>query len=143
MSSDRAKAFQQDLHKIITSDEYRGDIAQASKETLEKLREHTAEYLNDTGKRELEIKAARLLRAKAKLESMTDPDDIAHQKKIIAGITRIYELRFTANQVAKAVAVSNAQKEVVALLKKAGTDFAQVAAKVAIKHGIAALKESL
>ena len=141
--SDKKQKFLADIKAIVESPQFKGEIKAESEKTLKALKGHAAQYLNDTGKRELEIKAARLLRATAKLEAMTDADEIAHQQKIIAGISRIYELRFTTNQIAKEQALIKARNEVVSLLKKAGQDFAVIAAKVAIKHGVAALKESL
>lgn len=141
--TDKKKEFLAEIKAIVESDEFKGEIKDESEKTLQALKGHAAQYLNEAGKRELEIVAARLLRATAKLETMTDADDIAHQQKIIAGISRIYELRFTTNQIAKEQALIKARNEVLSLLKKAGQDFAIVAAKVAIKHGVAALKEAI
>jgi len=141
--SDKKQKFVDEIKAILESDDFKSEIRAESEKTLETLKKHAADYLNDTGKKELEIKGARLLRATARLETMTDPADIAHQQRVIDTIARAYELRFTTKQIAKEQELIKAREAVMGFLKKAGTDFAQIAAKVAIKHGVAALKEGL
>jgi len=132
-----------DINAIVESDEYQSDMKAEAQKTLETLKSSADKYLNQTGKIELDIKGARLLRAVSKLEEMTDRADIAHQQKIIATIERAYELRFTRAQIAEAQEVIKAQNAVVGFLKSSAVDFAKIAAKIAIKHGIAALKEAI
>ena len=145
MSSDksRSNAFKEDLKKALESNEYKAEILEESKKTVARLKAHAAQYLSDEGQKILEVKAQRLMNATAKLETLTDSEDIKHQKRVVATISRMYELRFNAIQVAKEIAVIKARDEVLSLLKKAGQDFAVIAAKTALRHGVSVLKESL
>lgn len=141
--SDKKQKFVDEIKAILETDDFKADIRAESEKALKTLKESAESYLNDTGKKELEIKGARLLRATARLETMTDLQDIAHQQRVIDTISRAYELRFTTNQIAKEQELIKAREAVMGFLKKASKDFAVIAAKVAIKHGVAALKEGL
>ena len=143
ISDERRKELVSEIKAVVTSDKYKSDIQEAASASIKRLENNARKYLNEDGQRTLKKIAARLHDATAKLESMTDPKDIEHQKRIVASITRIYELKFTKLEIAREQAFIEAQEEVVGFLKKAGQDFAVVAARIAIKHGVAALKEGL
>lgn len=143
ISDERREELLSEIKAVVTSDQYKADIKEAANASIKRLENNARQYLNEDGQRTLKKIAARLHDATAKLEAMTEPKDIEHQKRIVASITRIYELKFTKLEIARDQAFIEAQEEVVGFLKKAGQDFAVVAARIAIKHGVAALKEGL